>query len=46
VKKTMIAKRMNAIAAPTPHSLLLKEELNDRNAGVSVVFSGLPFVPT
>ena len=46
VKKTMIAKRMNAIAAPTPHSLLLNDVLNDRNAGVSVVFDGLPFVPT
>src|SRR2546423_4243694 len=28
VKKTMIAKRMKAIAAPTPHSLLLNEALN------------------
>ena len=46
VKKTMIAKRMKAIAAPTPHSLPLNEVLNDRNAGVSVVFDGLPFVPT
>ena len=43
VKKTMIAKRMNAIAAPTPHSLLLNEALNERNAGVKVVFNGLPF---
>src|SRR5262249_21076069 len=46
VKKTMIANRMKAIAAPTPHSLLLNEVLNERNAGVMVVFSGLPFVPT
>jgi hypothetical protein len=37
VKKTMIANRMNASAAPTPHSLLLKDALNERNAGVSVV---------
>ena len=42
----MIAKRMNAIAAPTPQLLLLNEALNDRNAGVNVVFNGLPFVPT
>ncbi len=46
VKNTMIANRMNASAAPTPHSLLLKDALNDKNAGVSVVFNGLPFVPT
>src|SRR5581483_4511418 len=46
VKKTMIAKRMNAIAAPTPHSLLLKDESNARKAGVRVVLDGLPFVPT
>jgi hypothetical protein len=42
----MIPKRMNAIAAPTPQLLLLNDELNDRNAGVRVVFKGAPFVPT
>ena len=46
VKNTMIAKRMNASAAPTPHSPLLNDALKERNAGVRVVFSGLPFVPT
>ena len=46
MKKTMIPKRMNAIAAPTPQLLLLNEVLNERNAGVKVVFDGLPFVPT
>src|SRR5262249_10436609 len=46
VKKTMIAKRMNASAAPTPHSFVLNDVLNERYAGVSVVFSGLPFEPT
>ena len=46
VKKTMIAKRMKAMAAPTPQLLLLKDSLNDRNAGVNVVFDGLPLVPT
>ena len=46
VKNTMIANRMKASAAPTPHSFALNEALNERNAGVRVVLSGLPFVPT
>src|SRR5262249_3086164 len=46
VNTTMIGNRMNARAAPTPHSFELNEALNERNAGVRVVFSGLPFVPT
>ena len=34
---TMIAKSMNAIADPRPHSWLLNAELYDRYAGVSVI---------